>query len=95
MENLADLTVEQARNELITKVIPNALSNETTMTNTGAMNETGNNGRIECNETIKDGLLQSCMDSPISLTIAMGWLCGSLGFFYEHRKKSHSNCKTY
>ena len=34
------------------------------------LNDIRCNLRIECNETIKDGLLQSYMDSPVSLTTA-------------------------
>jgi hypothetical protein len=100
--NLADLTVEQARNQLITKIIPSAASSSTTTasTNQNVTHVREDNTTIEVDEgveetrnskmqyqTIKDCLLPSYLDLPISLTTTWRWL-RRLGFHYDNRKKS-------
>ena len=102
--NLADLTVEQARNELITKIIPSAALSLTTSarTNHNGTHESEDNTTIEVDEgieetrsskmqyqTIEDGLLQSYLDLPISLSTTWRWL-RRLGFHYDSRKESFS-----
>ncbi|KAI2500715.1 hypothetical protein MHU86_13743 [Fragilaria crotonensis] len=81
--NLADLTVEQARNELITTIIPNAIANERTATT----NETNEDEDEEDAEATKESLLNGYLDCPISFTTAWQWL-RCLGFHYDNRKKS-------
>ena len=81
--NLADLTVEQARNELITTIIPNAIANERTATT----NETNEDEDEEDAEATKESLLNGYLDCPISFTTAWRWL-RCLGFHYDNRKKS-------
>jgi hypothetical protein len=89
--NLADLTVELARNELITNIIPNA----------NAQNQSDVNGVDECasadchdkeeenenNRRIQDCLLQVYLDFPVSMSTTWRWL-RRLGFSYDTRKKS-------
>ncbi|KAI2506135.1 hypothetical protein MHU86_8270 [Fragilaria crotonensis] len=83
--SLADLTVESARNELITKIIPNYCS----QVNDDDTEENATNENGESSTTIKDccPLLQTYLDSPISLTTTWRWL-RRLGFHYDSRKKS-------
>ncbi|KAI2496271.1 hypothetical protein MHU86_18228 [Fragilaria crotonensis] len=82
--SLADLTVESARNELITKIIPNYCS----QVNDDDTEENATNENGESSTTIKDCcLLQTYLDSPISLTTTWRWL-RRLGFHYDSRKKS-------
>ena len=100
--NFAGLTVEQARNELITKIIPIAALSSTTSasTNHNVSHESKNNTMIEVDEgieetrkskmqyqTIKHCLLQLYLGLPISLTTTWQWL-RRLGFHYDNRKKS-------
>jgi hypothetical protein len=73
IENLADLTVELACNELITKIIPNASAST--------------DDENENDKQIQDCLLQVYLKYPIS--ILMTWCClRHLGFSYDTRKKS-------
>jgi hypothetical protein len=83
IRNLADLTVEQARDELITKIIPNTALHDTVVQESKNEGTTGE----EENQTIKDCLLKAYLDSPISLTTTWRWL-HRLGFHYDNRKKS-------
>ena len=78
IRNLADLTVEQARNELITTIIPNAMADKTAMTN---------EDKEDAEATTKESLLKGYLDSPISFTTPWRWL-RCLGFQYDNRKKS-------
>jgi hypothetical protein len=86
IENLADLTVELACNELITKIIPNA--NAQKQSDVNGVDKSGGTGRNddededENNRRIQDCLLQVYLDFPIS--ISMTWpakrsFAGSMG----------------
>jgi hypothetical protein len=73
IQNLADLTVELARNELVTKIIPNASA--------GIDNENANEKQIQ------ESLLEDYLECPISISTTWRWL-RRLGFSYDTRKKS-------
>jgi hypothetical protein len=89
IETLADLAIEFARDELISKIFPNAVEASNVMSN----NEQGNE---ECQDKddknrfqrIKDCLLLNVyIEFLISLSTAWRWLC-RLGFSYDARKKT-------
>lgn len=98
IENLADLTVELARNELILSLIPSAA---TRTSNTIAADEESDkelqsSPLVEYEEqeqggnkkqTIRDCLLQVYIECPISLSTTWRWL-RRIGFSYDTRKKS-------
>jgi hypothetical protein len=94
IENLADLTVELARNELITKIIPE-VNAQKQQEDLDRVNDGGNSGgndeeedeRNEDNTRVQDSILQDYLDSPISISTAWRWL-RRLGFSYDTRKKS-------
>jgi hypothetical protein len=71
--NLADLTVELAQNELVTKIIPNASA--------GIDNKNANETQIQ------ESLLEDYLQYPISISTTWRWL-RRLGFSYDTRKKS-------
>ena len=73
IQNLADLTVELAQNELITKIIPNA---------SASIDDENENDK-----QIQDSLLQVYLECPISISTTWRWL-RRLGFSYDTRKKS-------
>jgi hypothetical protein len=88
IENLADLTVELARNELITKIIPNVSAQKQSDVN--GVDESGGHDDDEDenkNRQIQDCLLQVYLDFPISISTTWRWL-RRLGFSYDTRKKS-------
>ena len=100
--NLADLAVELARNELITRIIPKCCSGATTHDNEEEKEtnqENGENGGESEQSTttttttsrnpttIKDCLLKAYLDLPISVTTTWRWL-RRLGFHFDNRKKS-------
>ena len=98
IENLADLTVELARNELILSLIPSAA---TRTSNTIAADEESDkelqsSPLVEYEEqqqggnkkpTIRDCLLQVYIECPISLSTTLRWL-RRICFSYDTRKKS-------
>jgi hypothetical protein len=85
IENLADLTVELAWNELITKIIPevNAQKQQEDLDRVNDGGNSGGNdeedGRNEDNTRVQDCLLQDYLDYPISISMAWRWL-RCLGF---------------
>ena len=96
-ENLADLTVEFARHELVSNLIPKVAATIET-----AVNEDGNvpdqpssegHEQVEENNsnvrqrTIRDCLLQGSHEVRISISTTWRWL-RRLGFTYDSRKKS-------
>jgi hypothetical protein len=91
-QNLADLTVELARNELITKIIPNANAQKQSDVNgvgngvvpAEAIEDENENAN---NRPIQDCLIQLYLDFPISISTTWRWL-QHLGFSYDNRKKS-------
>lgn len=82
VKNLADLTVEMARNELITKIIPRRCD-EILPGAAGASTHED----IDTMAIKESTLLQAHRDNPISLTTTWRWL-RRLGFHYDIRKKS-------
>jgi hypothetical protein len=94
IEKLADLTVETARNHLVSTLIPSAVV-ESTITS-GCGNEDNNNAHTDEQEgggqsssstnTIRDCLLQDYIERPISISTTLRWL-RRLGFTYDTRKK--------
>ncbi|KAI2509402.1 hypothetical protein MHU86_5035 [Fragilaria crotonensis] len=102
IENLADLTVELARNELNCNLIPKAATRTTTAErsftdnneetkddscNESAQEDNDDSSRVQKNQTIRDCLLQVYLEFPISLTTTWRWL-RRFGFSYDARKKS-------
>jgi hypothetical protein len=89
-ENLADLTVELAQNELLTKIIPNAIAQKPSdisgVDDDGVDNEGGSNDENNTSQ-IHDCILQYYTDFPISILTTWRWL-RCLGFSYDFRKKS-------
>ena len=95
IEKLADLTIELARNELITKILPKAFEASSVVTDEDGVDEessmdngeekgTGNKSRVQ---RIKDCLLNVHMEFPISLSTTWRWL-RRLGFSYNARRKT-------
>ena len=91
IENLADLTVDLAQNELITKIIPNANApsvingvDEYASTDCDDKEDENENNR---QQQIQNCLLQVYLDFPISISTTWHWL-RRLGFSYDTRKKS-------
>ena len=95
IENLADLTVEMARNHLVTSLIPSAAAARTTINIDvvdnneiiGEVLQEEEGGSSMQQKTIKDCLLRVYLESPISLSTTWRWL-RRLGFTYDTRKKS-------
>jgi hypothetical protein len=98
ISNLADLTVELARNELVTRIIPKCILLESQQDNddedetTTHHNETAemfenNNDENQMPKTIKDSILMAYNDKPISMSTAWRWL-KRLGFNHCSRRKS-------
>jgi len=98
ISNLADLTVELARNELVTRIIPKCILLESQQDNddedetTTHHNETAemfenNNDENQMPKTIKDSILMAYNDKPISMSTAWRWL-KCLGFNHCSRRKS-------
>ena len=94
VKNLADITVEMARNELVTNIIPKAFNkinrdNDHVAFNhnqdAGASNETED--QQSSIQTIRDCLLQGYIESPISISTTWRWL-RRLGFGHDRNKKS-------
>ena len=101
--NLADLTVELARNELITKIIPKCSSRQNDNgeeidddDNELEYRPTANEEEKNADEqqenttqrkTIRECLLQAYIETPISVTTTWRWL-RRLGFHHDSRKKS-------
>jgi hypothetical protein len=99
-ENLADLTVELARNEINNRLIPNAAAASNTTNESSNVLEDGgqivgqiierpleNDRGVQQQQARGDYLLQSYLERPISITTTWRWL-KRLGFSYSHRKKS-------
>jgi hypothetical protein len=84
IENLADLTVELAHNELFTMILPNALAQQNQSFEDGVDHEEGS--RTDGGQK-NDCLLQIYTDFPISQTTTWRWL-RHVGFSYDSRKKS-------
>ena len=91
--NLADLTVELAWDELITKIIPD-VNAQKQQEDLNRVNNVGNSGSTdeeedgnEDNRRVQDCLLQVYLDCPISISMAWCWLC-CLGLSYDTQKKS-------
>jgi hypothetical protein len=75
IENLADLTVELARNELITKIIPNANAPSVSINGVDECTSTDCDDKDDENETntqIQNCLLQVYLDFPIFISTT--WL---------------------
>lgn len=94
IENLADLTVEMARNHLVTSLIPSAAAARTINIDVvdnneiiGEVLQEEEGGSSMQQKTIKDCLLRVYLESPISLSTTWRWL-RRLGFTYDTRKKS-------
>ena len=95
VKNLADLTVEMARHELITNIIPKAFEKKgngqiAVNNNQDAANEPEQQQEIE---TIRDCLLQGYIESPISISTSWRWL-RRLGFGHDRNKKSFLSTDT-
>ena len=95
-ENLADLTVELARNEINNRLIPNAAAASNTTNESSNELEHGGQiggqiieGQLENDRGVQqqqargDYLLQSYLEHPISITTMWRWL-KRLGFSYSH-----------
>jgi hypothetical protein len=84
IEKLADLTVEMARNHLVSTLIPSAVvesrGNEDT-------DEQQRGHSSSSTNTIRDCLLQDYIERPISISTTWRWL-RRLGFTYDTRKKT-------
>jgi hypothetical protein len=78
IEKMANLTVELARNELITNIIPNANAQRN-------QSDIDNEEENESNRQIQDCLLQVYLDCPVSVLMTWRWL-RRLGFTYDTRK---------
>ena len=102
IENLADLTVEMARNHLITSLIPTAAatrtSNSTSSSNAVVtdynevllpLEEDAAEEEVNCmpQTLIRDCLLPFYLETPISISTTWRWL-KRLGFNHDARKKS-------
>ncbi|KAI2509704.1 hypothetical protein MHU86_4686 [Fragilaria crotonensis] len=94
IENLADLTVEMARNHLVTSLIPSAAAARTINIDVvdnneiiGEVLQEEEGGSSMQQKTIKGCLLRVYLESPISLSTTWRWL-RRLGFTYDTRKKS-------
>ena len=101
IENLADLTIEFARNELVSKIIPNAFeTSNATMSareeeeqepydgdDEGHNKETTGNNKHRLQSIKGNGLLAFYIESPISISTTWRWL-RRLGFSYDSRKKT-------
>ena len=72
IENLADLTVELAHNELLTKILPNALAQQNQGVEVGVDHE--EEGPSNDGGRKNDCLLQIYTDFPISQTMTWRWL---------------------
>ena len=100
IENLADLTVEMARNQLVSSLIPSAAARTSYSSDADTIGEVvvqqeeldeqrqeeASNSTMQQN-TIRDCLLRVYLESPISLSTTWRWL-RRLGFTYDTRKKS-------
>ena len=89
IENLSDLTVEMAKDQLMIKIIPSAVESvkkeESTSDNASSNNDEDNKNK---NKRLKqDSLLHRYLQSPISSSTTWRWL-HSLGFSYSARKKT-------
>ena len=84
IEKLADLTVEMARNHLVTDLIPSAAEGNEEQR---GLEEEQEEGRTVTTPTIRSLLLQDYLKNPISMTSTWRWL-KRLGFIYDTRKKS-------
>ena len=100
IENLADLTVEMARNHLITPLIPTAAATRRT-SNTSSSNavvtdynevllpleEDAGEEEVNCmpQTSIRDCLLPFYLETPISISTTWRWL-KRLGFNHDARK---------
>jgi hypothetical protein len=93
IENLADLTVELACNELNNNLIPRAavaLSSTIVTNTTNNESNTNEDDRSQQGEEDLlrgDYLLRSYVERPVSITTTWRWL-KALGFSYSNRKKS-------
>jgi hypothetical protein len=84
IENLSDLTVEMAKDQLMIKIIPSAVESvkkeESTSDNASSNNDEDNKNK---NKRLKqDSLLHRYLQSPISSSTTWRWL-HSLGFSYK------------
>ena len=90
IENLADLTIEMARNHLVNVLIPSAAAGDEEQGRLPVVEEEQEDhasSTVTTSSTIRSSLLQDYVKNPISMTTTWRWL-RRLGFIYDTRKKS-------